>query len=70
MGPNLFVHNENSAYIMPGVTTHAVTSGVHHAVCADRHAGCPMYTWHARNYLWTSIHASQVIFIKNNHLTF
>ena len=24
VGPNLFVHNENSAYIMPHVTAHAV----------------------------------------------
>ena len=29
MGPNLFMHNENSAYVMPCVTAHAVTSCVH-----------------------------------------
>ena len=39
MGPNLFVHNENSAYIMPHVTTCAVTSCVHQAAHAHRQAG-------------------------------
>ena len=41
MGPNLFVHNENHAYIMPCVTAHAVTSCVHHAVHACRQANHP-----------------------------
>ena len=41
MGPNLFMHNENSAYIMPHVTTHAVTSCAHHAAHAHRQASCP-----------------------------
>ena len=41
MGPNLFMHNENSAYIMPRVTTHAVTSCTHRAAHAHRQAGCP-----------------------------
>ena len=41
MGPNLFARNENSAYIMPHVTAHAVTSCMHHAVDARRQAGCP-----------------------------
>ena len=41
MGPNLFVHNEDSAYVMPCVTTCAVTSCVHHMVHACRQAGCP-----------------------------
>ena len=41
MGPNLFVHNENSAYIMPHVTTHAVTSCIHHVVHAHRQTSCP-----------------------------
>ena len=53
MGPNLSMHNENSAYIMPRVTTHAVTSCAHRAVHACRQAGHDMYTWHARNHLWT-----------------
>ena len=66
MGPTLFVHNENSAYIMPCVTTHAVTSCAHHAVHACRQAGHPMYMWHARNYLWTCHSLSQMIFIKIN----
>ena len=29
VGPNLFVHNENSAHVMPRVTAHAVTSCAH-----------------------------------------
>ena len=41
VGPNLFVHNENSAYVMPCVTLHAVTSCVHHMACACRQASCP-----------------------------
>ena len=40
MGPNLFMHNENSAYIMSCVTACAVTSCAHHAVHAHRQAGC------------------------------
>ena len=44
VGSNLFVRNENSAYIMPHVTAHAVTSCVHRAADADRHAGHPMHT--------------------------
>ena len=30
MGPNLFACNENIAYVMPNVTTCAVTSCAHH----------------------------------------
>ena len=41
MGPNLFMCNENSAYVMPCVTTHAVMSYVHHAVHACRRARHP-----------------------------
>ena len=41
VGPNLFAHNENSAYIMPRVTAHAVTSCTHCAVHARRQAGHP-----------------------------
>ena len=41
VGPNLFVCNENSAYVMPRVTTCAVTSCVHHMVHACRQAGRP-----------------------------
>ena len=53
MGLNLFVCNENSAYVMPCVTACAVTSCTHCVAYARRQAGHPMYTWHARNYLWT-----------------
>ena len=41
VGPNLFVHNENHAYVMPHVTTCAVTSCVHHVSHTRRQAGCP-----------------------------
>ena len=43
MGPNLFTHNENSAYIMPRVTTRAVTSCTHCVAHAHRQAATPMY---------------------------
>ena len=41
MGPNLFTCNEKSAYIMPRVTTHAVTSCAQRAAHVHRQAGCP-----------------------------
>ena len=41
MGPYLFVHNENSTYVMPHVTACGVTSCVHHAAHACRQASCP-----------------------------
>ena len=41
MGPNLFLSNENSAYIMRHVTTHAVMSCVHCAAHTCRQAGHP-----------------------------
>ena len=41
MGPNLFMHNENHAYIMPHVTARAVTSCVYHVAHAWRQAGHP-----------------------------
>ena len=41
VGTNLFVYNENHAYIMPRVTTHAVMSCMHPMVHARRQAGCP-----------------------------
>ena len=41
MGPNLFVHNENHANVMPHVTTFAVTSCTYHAAHEHRQDGCP-----------------------------
>ena len=41
VGPNLFTHNENHAYVMPCVTTCAVTSCAHCTVHACRQAGRP-----------------------------
>ena len=41
VGPNLFAHNENSAYVIPCVTTCTVMSCTHHAVHACRQAGHP-----------------------------
>ena len=52
MGPNLFAHNENIAYVMPCGTACAVTSCAHCVAHAHRQAGHPMYMWYARNYLW------------------
>ena len=70
VGPNLLARNENSAYVMPCVTAHAVISCAHCMACACRQAatlcirGTPGITYgHA-------VHASQKIFIKNNCLTF
>ena len=40
VGPN-FLYNENSAYVMPRVTTCAVMSCAHRVVHAHRQAGCP-----------------------------
>ena len=39
MGPNLFVRNENHAYVMSCVTACAVMSCAHHAAHACRQAG-------------------------------
>ena len=41
MGPNLFAHNENSAYVMPRITAHAVTSCAHCMAHACRQASHP-----------------------------
>ena len=41
MEPNLFVRNENCDYVMPCVTTCAVTSCAYRAVHACRQAGHP-----------------------------
>ena len=35
------MHNENSAYVMPCVTTNAVMSCMHRTAHAHRQAGCP-----------------------------
>ena len=53
VGPILFAHNENIAFVMPHGTVHAMTSCMHHTACARRQASQPMYTWRTRNYLWT-----------------
>ena len=41
MGPNLFMHNENIAYVMPRVTACAVMSSMHHPAHARRQTGHP-----------------------------
>ena len=51
VGPNLFAHNKNIAYVMPHGTACAVTSYVHHVVHVHWQAGHPMYMWCARKYL-------------------
>ena len=50
MGPNLFVRNENIAYIMPVGTTCAVMSCTHRAAHTRRQAGHP-YVYVARQEL-------------------
>ena len=41
MGPNLFTHNEDNAYVMTHVTACVVMSCTHHMVHAYRQASCP-----------------------------
>ena len=41
VGPNVFACNENSAYVIPHATTHAVTSCTHRAVHTCRQASHP-----------------------------
>ena len=41
VGPNLFAHNENHAYVMPCVIAHAVTSCAHRMAHTHRQAGHP-----------------------------
>ena len=53
VGPNLFMHNENIAHIMPHGTTCAMMSCAYCVAWARRQASHPMYMWHAKNYLWT-----------------
>ena len=43
MGPKLFTRNENSAYIMPHVSAHAVMSCVHCMACMQ--ASWPPYVY-------------------------
>ena len=66
--PILFARNENIAHIMPHVTVCAVMSCMHRAACACRQAGHPNYTWQFT--YGHAVRASQMIFIKINHLTF
>ena len=75
MGPNLFVRNENSAYVMSRVTARAVTSCMHCMVHA-LHGACmlasqpPLCIHGAPEITYGhAIHASQTIFIKINCLT-
>ena len=70
MWPNLFARNENIAYVMPNGTAHAVTSCTHHAARACRQAGHPMYSGMPGITYGRAICTSQMIFIKNNCLTF
>ena len=50
-----YLCNENIAHVMPCGNTRAMTPYMHRMVCACRHAGHPVYTWHARNYLWKTL---------------
>ena len=71
MGPNLFTCNENSAYVMPCVTTCAVTSCAHCMAHACREASHPYVNMVPPEITYEhAIHASQTIFKKINHFTF
>ena len=70
MGPNLFVRNENHAYIMPCGTAHAVMSCVHHATHAHRQAGHPYKHGMLEITYGHAVHTSQTISNKNNCFTF
>ena len=70
VGPILLLHDENTAYVMPRGTAHAVTSCTHQAARAHWtpailiKCGVPEITY------GRAVHASQTIFIKINRLTF
>ena len=70
VGPNFFAHNENIAYVMPRGTAHAVR---HACIAWHMHAGKPatLCICGAPGITYgRAICASQMIFIKNNCLTF
>ena len=60
VGPSLFMWNENSAYVMPCVTTCAVMSCTHHAAHTHRQASRPydnvvcqkLHCLHQLNYIY------------------
>ena len=63
VGPILFVRNV--AHVMPCVTAHAMMSCTHASKLATLCIhGMPGITYGC------AVHAGQMIFIKNNHLTF
>ena len=65
MGPNLFVHNENSAYVMPRVTAHAYTMQ-----CGMQASQPPLCKCRAPEITYGhAIHASQTISNKMNCIT-
>ena len=70
VGPDLFMHNENSAYIMPRVTACAVTLCVHCVAHARRQASRSYINVVAEITYGHAMCASQTIFIKNNRFTF
>ena len=71
MGLNLFAYNENSAYIIPHATTHAVTSCMHHVAHTHRQAGCPYENMACQKLLMDTLFAPAKLFFKKiNHLTF
>ena len=64
MGPNLFAHNENSAYVMPHVTTCAVTSCTHHVAHACRQASCPYENMVCQKLLVDTTFAPAKLYLK------
>ena len=71
MGPNLFTHNENSAHVMPCVTACAMTSCTHRQSAHMQSSRPPLCKRGMPEIAYGhAIRASQMIFIKINHLTF
>ena len=64
MGPNLFACNENSAYIMPHVTTHTVMSCMHHAAHACRQACHPYANVACQELLMDTPFASAKLYLR------
>ena len=64
VGPNLSVCNENSAYIMPCVTAHAVTSCMHHTAHACRQAGHPYVNVACQELLMDMPFASAKLYLR------
>ena len=64
VGPNLFAHNENSAYIMPCATARAVMSCAHCAVHACRPAGHPYVSMACQKFLMDMLFMPSELYLR------